>query len=117
MWEDPAFQDKYVQLVFDVRDLGAMYERLVRSLGVGKGFGLESSLLKMTATETAQRITELLVEVAGAAGAAGGAVPMGGETLVDPVTPFLEARAPTIYGGSNQIQRNILARQWLGLPA
>ncbi|WP_038211000.1 acyl-CoA dehydrogenase family protein [Xenophilus azovorans] len=114
-WEEGAFQDRYTQLVFDVQDLAAMYERLVRSLSVGKGFGLESSLLKMTATETCQRVTELLVEVAGADGALQGDVEIDGERI-DVLTPFLESRGPTIYGGSNQIQRNILARQWLGLP-
>ncbi len=114
-WDDAVFQDKYTQLLFDVHDLGAMYERLVRSLGVGKGFGLESSLLKMTATETCQRVTELLVETAGADGATQGNVQIGADSI-DILTPFLESRGPTIYGGSNQIQRNILARQWLGLP-
>jgi alkylation response protein AidB-like acyl-CoA dehydrogenase len=114
-WEDPVFQDRYTQLLFDTQDLAAMYERLVRSLAVGKGFGLESSLLKMTATETSQRVTELLMEIAGADGALEGYVEIGGERI-DVLTPFMEARAPTIYGGSNQIQRNILARQWLGLP-
>jgi len=114
-WSQPAFKDRYTQLLFDVHDLAAMYERLVRSLGVGKGFGLESSLLKMTATETCQRVTELLVEIAGADGALEGPVRVGAESI-DLMTPFLESRGPTIYGGSNQIQRNILARQWLGLP-
>lgn len=114
-WGDPVFQDRYTQLLFDVHDLAALYERLVRSLGVGKGFGLESSLLKMTATETCQRVTELMIEVAGADGALQGDVEVGG-SRVDIATPFLESRGPTIYGGSNQIQRNILARQWLGLP-
>lgn len=114
-WSDPVFQDRYTQLVFDVHDLSAMYERLVRSLGVGKGFGLESSLLKMTATETCQRVTELLVEIAGAEGGRQGETALG-DVHVDLLTPFLESRGPTIYGGSNQIQRNILARQWLKLP-
>lgn len=114
-WNDPVFQDKYTQLLFDVYDLAAMYERLVRKLSVGKGFGLESSLLKMTATETCQRVTELLLETAGADGATEGYVEIGGERI-DVLTPFLESRGPTIYGGSNQIQRNILAKQWLELP-
>jgi alkylation response protein AidB-like acyl-CoA dehydrogenase len=115
-WSQAEFQDRYTQLLFDVHDLAAMYERLVRSLSVGKGFGLESSLLKMTATETCQRVTELLLEIAGADGALEGPVCVGTESI-DLMTPFLESRGPTIYGGSNQIQRNILARQWLGLPA
>jgi alkylation response protein AidB-like acyl-CoA dehydrogenase len=115
-WADPVFQDRYIQLLFDVQDLAALYERLVQSLAVGKGFGLEASLLKMTATETSQRVTEMLLETVGAAGAAIGPVELGSESL-DVTTPFLEARAPTIYGGANQIQRNILARQWLDLPA
>ena len=115
-WSDPVFQDKYTQLLFDVQDLAAMYQRLVRSLAIGKGFGLESSLLKMTATETSQRVTELLLETAGQDGALTGQVDIGGESI-DVLTPFLESRGPTIYGGSNQIQRNILARQWLELPA
>lgn len=114
-WADPVFQDRYTQLLFDIHDLGSMYERLVRSLGVGKGFGLESSLLKMTATETCQRVTELLLEIAGADGGLEGYIDVAGERI-DVMTPFMESRGPTIYGGSNQVQRNILARQWLGLP-
>lgn len=115
-WKDPVFQDKYASLAFDVHDLAAMYERLVRSLVEGVGFGLESSLLKMTATETCQRVSEMIVEVAGHAGALDGLVDVEG-SRIDVLTPFLESRGPTIYGGSNQIQRNILAKQLLRLPS
>lgn len=115
-WDDPVFQDRYTRVEFDVLDLAALYQRLVRSLTAGKGFGLESSLLKTTATETYQRITELLIETAGLHGATAGEADFAGGRF-DVLTPFFESRAPTIYGGTNQIQRNLLARQWLRLPA
>jgi alkylation response protein AidB-like acyl-CoA dehydrogenase len=36
---------------------------------------------------------------------------------IDVMNQFLEARPSTIYGGSNEIQRNIIAKQVLGLPS
>jgi alkylation response protein AidB-like acyl-CoA dehydrogenase len=116
LWHDPVFRDRYTAVAFDVLDLAATYERTVRALRAGQGFGLESSLLKMIATETCQRVTELILETAGAAAAIEGSQDFAG-TGIDVLTPFLESRGPTIYGGSNQIQRNILAKQWLKLPA
>jgi alkylation response protein AidB-like acyl-CoA dehydrogenase len=116
VFDDPVFQDKFTQLSFDVADLAATYARSVRTLSSGGGFGYEASLLKVIATETCQRVTELLLETAGEAGAIEGdyAFPSGPVNLV---APFYESRAPTIYGGSSQIQRNILAKQALGLPS
>jgi alkylation response protein AidB-like acyl-CoA dehydrogenase len=115
IFDQPAFQDKFIQLSFDVADLAATYERSVRTLDTGSGFGYEASLLKIIATETCQRISELMIETAGETGAFGGevALPSGG---IDVLKPFLESRGPTIYGGSSQIQRNILAKRALGLP-
>ncbi len=40
-----------------------------------------------------------------------------GETAINALAPFYKARVQTIYGGSSEIQRNILARQVLELPA
>ena len=45
-----------------------------------------------------------------------GAVEAGGETIA-PLGPLMNSMVTTIYGGANEIQRNILARQVLGLPS
>jgi alkylation response protein AidB-like acyl-CoA dehydrogenase len=113
--QDPVFVDRFTQVSFDVLDLASTYERFAQQLRLGQGFGPEVSLLKVWATETAQRVTELLVETAAECGGLLGNVEVGAEAL-EVLYPFLEYRGYTIYGGSNQIQRNILAKQALRLP-
>lgn len=73
------------------------------------------SLLKVWASETFQRVADLVVETAGSLGGLSGNVSIGDETL-NPLATFYKARVPTIYGGTSEIQRNILARQVLDLP-
>jgi alkylation response protein AidB-like acyl-CoA dehydrogenase len=59
-----------------------------------------------------QRLGELAVEIAGAAGAVTGP----GYALSDEQMLFLYSLADTIYGGSSEIQRNVIAERRLGLP-
>src|SRR5258708_19505379 len=61
IFDDPVFQDKFVQLTFDVTDLAATYGRSVRMLEAGGGFGFQASPLKIIATETMPPVTELLL--------------------------------------------------------
>ena len=56
-----------------------------------------------------------MVESAGALGAVVGPVDFDG-TAVDVMGQFYNARPATIYGGSNEIQRNIIAKNVLRLP-
>ena len=71
-------------------------------------------MLKVLATETGQRITELMLETAAEHGIVWKPQSFEGE-MIDPATLFLNARPTTIYGGSNEIQRGILAKRVLGL--
>lgn len=114
--EDPVFVDKLAQLTMDVLDSAAAYERFAQIMRTGGSFGFEVSMLKIWATETCQRVTELMVEAAGDLGALIGEVDVGGDAI-DILYPFLDCRAFTIYGGSSQVQRNILAKNVLDLPA
>jgi len=114
--EDPAFVDRLTQITFDVMDLNSAYERMARTLKDGKPLGPEASLLKVWATETCQRVGELMMETADECGGLMGDVQFGDESI-ELLFPFLEARAWTIYGGANQIQRNIMAKGVLNLPS
>jgi alkylation response protein AidB-like acyl-CoA dehydrogenase len=73
------------------------------------------SVLKLWAMETWQRLTDLLVETGAEEGVIEGMHELEGVAL-DFLGPFYYARASTIYGGSSEIQRNILARFVLQLP-
>ena len=113
--EDPAFVDRLTQITFDVMDLNSAYQRMARTLKDGKALGAEASLLKVWATETCQRVGELMMETADEHGGLSSDLQVDGESI-EMLYPFLEARAWTIYGGSNQIQRNIMAKSVLNLP-
>lgn len=114
--DDPAFVDRLTQITFDVMDLNSAYQRMARSLKDGAALGPEASLLKVWATETCQRVGELLMETADEYGGMMGDIQLDDESI-ELWSPFLEARAWTIYGGSNQIQRNIMAKNVLNLPS
>ena len=113
--QDPLFRDRLAQLQFDVSHLGDIYRHFAAIVGRGEPLGPEVSLLKIWATETFQRIADLIIETAGDCGGLAGKVQMG-DGRIEVLAPFYKARSTSIYGGSNEIQRNILARQVLHLP-
>ena len=113
--EDPAFVDRYTQLQMDVHDLGAAYQGFADVLRSGGEIGPDVSFLKIWATETYQRICDQMLELAGEWGVLRDDLDIGG-VRVDVMNQYLKSRPPTIYGGSNEIQRNILARFVLELP-
>jgi alkylation response protein AidB-like acyl-CoA dehydrogenase len=87
------------------------------TLGEPPGTGAESSVLKVLWSRWHQALGELAMDVHGAASMAGaGASTEGAEELDAWQRLFLFGRAETIYGGSDEIQRNIIATRALGLP-
>jgi len=114
-WNDFEFQSKYVALRLDVDDLASAYARYADIVRSGRNPGPAISFLKIWATETFQRLTELLIELSGDAGGLRGELDFGGEP-VDVLGPYYCVFPATIASGSNEIQRNILARQVLNLP-
>ncbi len=65
--------------------------------------------------ETWQRVTDLLVEIGEEQGVMPGVQDVAG-VKADFLNAFYYARPATIYGGSSEIQRNILAKYVLRLP-
>ena len=87
--------------------------RLIAAAQAGQSLGVEPSILKVRGTEIAQQLSLLLVEAADA-----GAVPSAGDDLPSfaaLVRQYLNWRKLSIYGGSNEVQRNIMAKFALGL--
>ena len=115
VWDDPVFHDKYVALKLDVAHLTDAYNHFTGIVIRGEQLGQDVSYLKIWATETFQRIADLVVETAGPFAAINGEVSIG-NSEIDVLASFYKARPPTIYGGTNEIQRTIIAQQVLGLP-
>lgn len=114
-FDDALFTDKFTQLKLDVADLNALYRRYTEIVRRGGQLPPDVSMLKIWSTETYSRIAGLMVEMAGGAGGLDGATDIGGMTE-DIMTHYYYARPATIYGGSNEVQRNILSRATLNLP-
>jgi len=77
--------------------------------------GSDAAYLKILATETTQFILDVLQDAAGPLASLRLSQAVGGEKL-DLNEMFLQSRRLTIYGGSSEIQRTIIANRTLGLP-
>ena len=112
---DAAFRDRLAELSISITVQAAMFWQAVDLAANGMELGPEGSTMKLVATENLQRATDLLIEAAGPWGADAGRIetPAG---AVDATGIFLQSRRATIYGGSSEIQRNVLAKRVLGLP-
>jgi len=113
--EDAAWRARYDELRLDVDDLDALFVRCVDVLRRGRELGPEVSMLKIWVTEAQQRVADLMLEAAGEGGVADAAIALPGGDL-HAANVFFSARPASIYGGSNEIQRNILAKGVLELP-
>ena len=115
--EDPLLAARFVELENELLALELTALRVVAHSADGKPHPA-SSVLKLKGTELQQAVTELVVDVAGPASLASGA-PDDATDLpwwTRRSTPvYLNFRKASIYGGSNEVQRQIIARTILGL--
>jgi alkylation response protein AidB-like acyl-CoA dehydrogenase len=116
LFADTGFLDRFIAIKLDLEDLAALYGRYVEQVKRGEPLGQDVSSLKIWAMEAWQRLTELLVEAGAEDGVIEGAHDIAG-VEIDFLSPFYYARPATIYGGSSEIQRNILAKYVLELPS
>ena len=131
--DDPSFAAKLADARIRTEVLEILEYRVLAAVAEGRNPGADSSMLKILSTELSQVLTELAMEAAGPRGRVyqphatkpGGPVsdyspPPDGYVSGDPwqaVAPlrYFNDRAGSIYAGSNEIQRNILAKATLGL--
>ncbi len=115
IFDDPEFQSRYSRLQVDLADHVSLYTSFADQLKRGEPIGADVSMLKINQTELYKRIAQALVDYAdGYAGAEGLVAELGS---VQASTIWLQSLQTTIYGGTSEIQRDILAKQVLGLPA
>ena len=113
---DPAFQDRLAAASINVMALSALFSHAVELTNQEKSPGPESSVIKIVACELLQALNDLLIEAAGGHAPADKPIASNfGE--VDVAAAFLQSRRATIYGGSSEIQRNVIARRVLNLPS
>ena len=115
LFSDPGFVDRYTALQLDIEDLGSLYGRFVEQTKRGEPLGHDVSSLKIWGMEAWQRLTELLVETGAEEGVIDGVREVSGVD-VDFLGTYYYSRPSTIYGGSSEIQRNIMAKYVLRLP-
>ncbi len=116
--DDVRFRDRLtrVEIELDALELTSMrfLDKMRRS---GQPPGADVSMLKIRGTEVQQMITELMMQAVGPLAQPFKAV---GDGSVDPFTSrlaprYFNFRKASIYAGSNEIQRNIIAKMTLGL--
>lgn len=120
---DGDFSRKISQLEIDLTALEFTELRTLARESAGKGPGPESSILKIKGTEIQQRLTELTLEAVGTYGApyfrgfpeGSNEYPIGPDYAHQAAPLYFNMRKTSIYGGSNEIQRNIIAKMILGL--
>ena len=117
------FSRKVAEVEIDLSALEVTELRTLAAESKGRGPGPEASILKIKGTEIQQRITELAVEAVGnyALVQAPRLEVTGNEFVPGPegsqgvAQDYFNMRKTSIYGGSNEIQHNIIAKMVLGL--
>jgi alkylation response protein AidB-like acyl-CoA dehydrogenase len=115
LMDDAAFRDRLAQAELDAVGLAALFSHAVSITSAGRPLGPDSSIMKIVSTEALQRTADLLFEAAGSEAASAGRIETE-DGAVDVATLLIQVRRATIYGGSSEIQRNILSKRVLGLP-
>ncbi|MEY4720482.1 MAG: hypothetical protein RIQ46_207, partial [Pseudomonadota bacterium] len=125
MANDPQWKRKVAKARLAVQALEMIELRIISDIAKGKAPGPQTSVTKLLASNLRQDIDLLAVDLYGAAGLQlEQARPLYGPNAPDPVHSreaqlaaprYLNSRAWTIFGGTNEVQANIIARSVLGL--
>ncbi len=123
--DDPDFARKLADLEIQIEALDATERRIFDKLSSGQSVGAMSSLMKTRGSEIGQKVTEIVLEAAGVYGSpfvqdtyahlegrSNEPLPAP-EHLITSAGSYFNNRKTSIYAGSNEIQRNIMAQMIL----
>ncbi|NVJ91616.1 MAG: acyl-CoA dehydrogenase family protein [Methylocystaceae bacterium] len=124
MTQNAVFMTRLIEAEVELKALEYTELRVLSAVSTGKAPGPESSILKIKGTEIMQLLNELFVEAAGIyalpyvpeqyqEGFDG--VPVGPQFCAKTSATYYNNRKVSIYGGTNEIQKNIISKQVLGL--
>ncbi len=121
--DKPALAQKLAELEIDICAVEHTEKRVNANLKHGENPGPMASLLKIQGTEVMQRFSEVQLEVVGldalalqndALQVGSEVAPLGDEAAILAMPYYLNTRAASIYAGSNEVQRSLLAKAVLG---
>ncbi|MEO6747806.1 MAG: acyl-CoA dehydrogenase family protein, partial [Caldimonas sp.] len=122
--EDPAFAARMARVEIELENMKTTNLRVIAAVAGGGVPGAESSMLKIRGTQIRQEISSLNRRAMGpyaqpfiAEGFEEGYAgePVGSVEAAPAAAQYLNSRKLSIYGGSNEIQRNIISKMILGL--
>ena len=123
LWDELRFRDRIALLEVEIVALEMMVLRVLSAETSGKQSLDVAGLLKIRGSEIQQQLTELMMLAAGpfalpnireAMEAGWQGEPVGAAHCAPLAASYFNARKTTIYGGSNEVQRNIVAQTVLG---
>lgn len=108
-----SFDDLDARLFCDLNDMVALYEMIAAAAVAGVAEDQDYSLLKLASSELFQRLSEANLQIASEFSGVSGPAEIGAVQL-ELHTIYMLARAATIYSGTSEVQRDIIARALFG---
>ncbi|MFJ3154071.1 acyl-CoA dehydrogenase family protein [Pseudomonas protegens] len=119
--EDPQFASRLARVEIDLENMKTTNLRVIAAVAGGGAPGAESSMLKICGTEIRQELTALLRRAMGPAARVmldegdTGTMDLGPAFASSAAAQYFNNRKLSIFGGSNEIQKNIISKMILGL--
>jgi alkylation response protein AidB-like acyl-CoA dehydrogenase len=111
--QDPVLRQKLAQQLIDLECLKYHSWHILTSTSKGKDLGFEASMTKLMWSETFRNLSDVYSDVVGPQFQVAGRPGVSRQELT---TMALWSRSCTIWGGSSQVQRTVVAERVLGLP-
>ena len=114
--QDPVFRRKLAALEVDCNSLLYTFFRILSQLKVGSAPGPEASFLKVYGSELYRRVMDLNIEALGPYGQSWYNLEEFDNSIHQATMGWINSTSLTIWGGSSEIQRTVIATQVLKLP-